>query len=74
MPERDHFAIKTFEKSKGTYGKGRMKAALNRCGHEIGMYAIRPLMRRHGLKVVPKCRSKRTTDSRHNLPMAENLL
>lgn len=74
LPERDRFAIKVFEKSKGTYGKRRIAASLNRGGYTIGLYATKSLMKRNNLKVVPKRRFKRTTDSRHKLPVAPDLL
>lgn len=63
-----------FERSKHSYGSRRLCAALRVRGHRIGRYAVRSLMRRLGLKVAHKPRFKATTNSRHKLPVAANLL
>ena len=47
---------------------------LRKEGFEIGRYRVRKLMKRLGLVVKGKKRFVLTTDSRHGLPVAENLL
>ena len=63
-----------FEASGGVYGSRRIQAALHAQGLSIGRHRIRSLMRQHGLR--PKWRRKfaHTTDSKHDLPLADNLL
>ena len=63
-----------FEASGGMYGSRRIQAALHAQGLSIGRHRIRRLMRQHGLR--PKWRRKfaHTTDSKHDLPLADNLL
>ena len=61
--------------SSGCYGSPRVHAVLRRCGHRIGRSRIERLMRRaglHGLAALP--RRARTTDSRHDYPIAPNRL
>ena len=63
-----------FQASGGIYGSRRVRAALQAQGLWIGRYRIRQLMRQHGLR--PKWQRKfvHTTDSKHDLPLADNLL
>ncbi len=63
-----------FESSKGTYGSRRMAKALRALGYRVGRYRARSLMRQLGLRVVPSKRFKVTTNSKHNYPVAPNLL
>lgn len=60
--------------SRGTYGRPRIHAALRRDGERCGKHRVARLMRQNGLSVRHKRRYRATTDSRHNLPVAENLL
>ena len=62
------------QKSRGTYGSRRMMISLQTAGYSVGRYKARSLMKKAGLSVRPPKRFKRTTDSRHNLPVAPNLL
>ena len=47
---------------------------LRKEGFEVGRYRIRKLMKKLGLAVKGKKRFTLTTDSKHQLPVAENLL
>jgi transposase InsO family protein len=62
------------QKSRRTYGSRRMAISLQAAGYAVGRYKARSLMKKAGLKVRPHKRFKRTTDSRHSLPVAPNLL
>ena len=63
-----------FAASGTTYGSRRLRAALKRQGIAIGRYKVRTLMRRHGLRARWKRKFTHTTDSKHQLPVAENVL
>jgi len=60
--------------SRGTYGSPRLTAELRARGIRCGKNRIARLMRLHGIAAKMKRRFKITTHSRHNLPVAENLL
>jgi putative transposase len=57
-----------------TYGSPRVYRELKRRGKHIGEKRIVRLMRKDGLKAKTKRKFKVTTDSRHNFPVAANLL
>lgn len=57
-----------------SYGSRRLKLALRDRGYHFGRYKIRRLMREHGLMPVWKRKFIHTTDSKHALPVAENVL
>jgi len=59
---------------KGAYGSRRMHRELQGRGHRIGLHRVERLMREHGIRARHKRRYKATTDSKHALPIAENLL
>ena len=59
---------------KGRYGSPRMTAELNARGHSRTENTVAALMRTHGVKAKTVRRPVRTTDSRHGLPVADNLL
>ncbi len=59
---------------KQRYGSPRMTAELNARGYECSENMVAALMRQHGIRARAPKRFVRTTDSRHNLPVAENLL
>lgn len=73
-PELHGMVKEIFESSKGTYGSRRMSRALRALGFNIGRHQARSLMRHLGLRVVPTKRFKVTTNSKHNYPVAPNLL
>ena len=61
-------------KSRGTYGYRRVHAALVAQGHTCGLNRVARLMRKEGLRARRRRRYKRTTQSRHNWPVAPNHL
>ena len=63
-----------FAASHRSYGSRRLVVALHRQGIQIGRYKARRMMRQAGLKAVWKPKFVHTTDSRHSLPIAENIL
>lgn len=56
------------------YGSRRLTTALKARGLAIGRYRVRRLMREAALHPVWKRKFIHTTDSKHDLPIAENLL
>jgi putative transposase len=57
------------------YGSPRMHAALRAEGHQVSRGRVERLMRRHGIRALARRRFRpTTTDSRHQLPIAPNLL
>ena len=59
----------------GRYGSPRMHAALRAEGHPVSRGRVERLMRRHGIRALARRRFRpTTTDSRHLLPIAPNLL
>lgn len=63
-----------FEASGRSYGSRRLCLDLNQQGIRIGRYRVRSLMRAHQLKPVWKRKFVHTTDSKHNLPIFDNVL
>lgn len=59
---------------RGRYGSPRMTAELNARGHACSENTVAKLMREHGIRAKCPRRFVRTTDSRHALPVAENVL
>jgi len=59
---------------KGAYGSPRMVRELRARGFSVSKVRVERLMREHGLQGRHKRRYKATTDSKHRLPVAENLL
>jgi len=64
----------TFHASGGNYGSRRLRAALHAQGVKVGRYRVRRLMRQHGLQARWKRKFVHTTNSRHGLPVADNVL
>lgn len=61
--------------SRNTYGSPRVHAELKECGYRCNEKRVARLMHRHSIR--GKGRQRRnviTTDSRHSLPVAENVL
>ena len=60
--------------SKYSYGRRRMKRAMNALGFPINRTKTVKLMKEAGIQVRHKKKFKVTTNSNHNLPLFENLL
>ena len=65
---------KSHEASRKNYGTRRIKDDLADLGEQVSRQRIGRLMREEGLACKTKRKFKATTDSRHNKPVAENLL
>ena len=63
-----------FTKSRATYGTRRIRQSLLRQNLSVGRGRIGRLMGATGLACKTKRKFKATTDSKHNLPVAENSL
>ena len=62
------------QESDGTYGSPRIFRDLREEGFKISRKRIERIMRKHRICGQPLKRFKVTTDSKHDLPVAENLL
>ena len=62
------------KESRGTYGSPRMLDDLKERGFEVGRRRVARLMRDNGIVGTPPKPFKRTTDSKHSLDVADNLL
>jgi putative transposase len=62
------------ERSRGLYGAPRVHAELRASGFTVSRKRVARLMRELGLASRRKRRFKATTDSKHSLPVAENVL
>jgi putative transposase len=61
--------------TNGRYGSPRVHVELKAQGRGVSRGRIERLMRRHGIRaIMARPRRVRTTDSRHDLPIAPNLL
>jgi transposase InsO family protein len=67
-------AERLFKENKREYGRRRLWRAMRNAGYKIGQWQVRELMKMR--KLVPKGRKKykATTNSKHNNPVAPNLL
>lgn len=63
-----------FVASGRTYGSRRLCAALQADGVNLGRYRVRTLMKINGIQPAWKRKFIHTTDSRHDQPIAENVL
>ena len=62
------------KRTRQTYGPERLQRDLSENGVVVGVYRIKRIRRKLGLRCCQKRRFKFTTDSHHTLPVAENLL
>jgi len=62
------------EKSRGTYGAPRIHAALKKRGEVCGIHRVERLMGAAGIRAKMRRNYQRTTDSKHNHPVAPNIL
>jgi putative transposase len=63
-----------FQEGRGNDGTRRLKRKLQKLGKMVSRRRIGRLMKRAGLVCKTKRKFKVTTDSKHNLPIASNLL
>jgi putative transposase len=61
-------------RTRQTYGAERLQHELAEHGVSIGICRLKRLRRKLGIRCKQKKKFKATTDSRHKLPVAENLL
>jgi transposase InsO family protein len=62
------------KRTRQTYGAERLQKDLAEHGIQVGICRIKRIRRKLGLRCKQKRKFKVTTDSRHSLPVAENLL
>jgi len=60
--------------TRQTYGAERLQRELAEDGIRVGICRIKRIKRKLGLRCKQKRKFKVTTDSKHKLPVAENLL
>jgi putative transposase len=63
-----------FKRSRETYGSPRLTDELRDGGIKAGRHRVARLMREAGIRAKKPRRFKKTTDSRHDLPRAPNLV
>lgn len=59
---------------KAAYGSRRMHRELKGRGHRIGLARVERLMSDNGIRARHRRRYKATTDSKHSMPVADNVL
>lgn len=64
----------THKDNRGTYGSPRITDVLKDLGETVGRHKVASIMRKNGIIGLPPKKFRKTTDSDHNLPVAENLL
>ena len=62
------------KRSRQTYGAERLQHELAEHGIQVGIWRIRRIRKKLGLHCKQKRKFKATTDSKHSLPLAGNLL
>ena len=62
------------DRTRQTYGPERLQADQADNGIRVGVHRIKRIRKKLGLRCRQKRRFKATTDSRHSLPVAPNLL
>jgi len=60
--------------SRKTYGSPRVYDQLKGMGHRVSKTKVERTMKKHGIRAKTKRKFRVTTDSKHNLPVAPNLL
>lgn len=60
--------------SRNSYGSRQMSKNLKAKGYSVGRYQARSLMRKAEVECKQRRRYRATTDSRHSLPIAKNVL
>jgi putative transposase len=62
------------KRTRQTYGAERLQQDLAEHGIQVGVCRIRRIRRKLGIRCKQKRKFKATTDSKHKLPVAENML
>ncbi|MFC2084419.1 IS3 family transposase [Bacteroidota bacterium] len=65
---------KIYQESKGRYGSPRITVAINRRGIKCDRKRIARIMKEEGILAKTRKKYKITTNSKHKLPVAENLV
>jgi len=65
---------KIYEDSRGNYGSPRILRELRKEGIVVNHKTVEELMKKNGIQAKRKKKFKATTNSKHNLPVADNLL
>jgi len=63
-----------YQNNRQVYGSPRLHAELKEQGVRCGRKRVARVMREHGINAKPRRRKMKTTDSRHDHPVAPNLL
>ena len=63
-----------YEKSKGRYGSPKITQELRDRGRKVGKNRVAERMRKAGLRSKIRRKYRVTTNSKHNFPVAPNLL
>jgi transposase InsO family protein len=66
--------LEIYCKSRRIYGSPRIHRKLGKQGIHCGKKRVERLMKEAGIRSIQKRKFKVTTDSKHNLPVADNLL
>jgi putative transposase len=66
--------MEIFEESRQTYGCPRIYAQLRAEGYRCGKNTVERLMRKNDIRPITKRKFRVTTDSKHDLPIAPNVL
>ena len=74
MKDSSPFVRAAHKKSKGTYGARRIAEEIKAHGSTCGRVKAGTLMKLAGVAAKQKKKFKATTNSKHNLPVAPNLL
>lgn len=72
--DTDRLVKGLFEKYKRRYGAPRITRALHKVGIKINRKTVAQSMKRQGLRAKAARKFKATTNSKHNLPVYDNLL
>jgi len=65
---------KIHAESRGNYGSPKIYRELRKGGIVVNHKTVEELMKKHGIQAKRRKKFKATTNSKHNLPVAENLL
>lgn len=66
--------IAIHKRSRGTYGSPRVHAELRAKGFRVGKKRVERIMQENGIEARRKRRFRKTTDSKHDSPIAPNIV